>query len=332
MRSESEVLLCDACSHTFSSDLLPSPKEKADLVEILRSNCEPPETSPIYAVMSDAPAELARYDMEIAQQRGILDELQAARDTIQSFYNTCRSIVSALHRLPSEILCDIFALIPPDAKRMSGIKEETKSIAQVHLLRLAGVCSRWRVLVMGSPALWSEVLLKPMDWAHSDGPAQARMLGLLKFALDRGANWPLTLHVGQHPKPKSLLLLAQYSRRWCRVTLSLMDHNIQHLSAVKGQLPLLEALTIHGDSLRERGPDLFDLFGDAPRLTSLTFNGTVKKLSTFSNMDQLQHFSLQNVAPAELGAALSFANKLSPSASHRPNPSTGPQLHGLRYG
>jgi hypothetical protein len=93
-----------------------------------------------------------------------------------------------------------------------------------------------------------------------------------------------------------------------------MDDHIQHLSAVKGQLPLLEALTIDGDSLGARGPDLFDLFGDAPRLTSLTFNGTVKRLSTFSDMSQLQQFSLQNVAPAELGAALSFANKLSRSA------------------
>ncbi|KAJ7274958.1 hypothetical protein C8J57DRAFT_1177813, partial [Mycena rebaudengoi] len=272
----SEVRLCDACSHTLSSDLLQSPKEMADLVEILRSNCEPPEPSPLRAVISDAPAELARYDVEIVRLQGILDELRTARDSIQSHYDTCRSIASALRRLPSEILCDIFALIPPDARgdgRRSidqGVKEEIKGVAQVHLLRLAGVCSRWRGLVMGSPVLWSEILLQPKYWAHSANSDQARMLDLLNFALDRGANAPMTLHVGHGSRsrsPELLTLLAQHSRRWRRVTLSLMDDHIQHLSAVKGQLPLLEALTIDADSLEARGPDLFDLFGDAPRLT-----------------------------------------------------------------
>ncbi|KAJ7274960.1 hypothetical protein C8J57DRAFT_1505696 [Mycena rebaudengoi] len=313
----SKVRLCDACSRMLSSDLLPSPKEMADLVEILRSNYEPPEPSPLRAVISDAPAELARYDFEIIRLQGILDEMRTARDSIQSRYNTCRSIASALRRLPSEILCDIFALIPPDAQQVYGIKTEMTSIAQVHLLRLAGVCLRWRGLVMGSPVLWSEILLKPKYWAHGDGPAQARMLGLLKFALDRGANSPMTLHVEHDSRsrsPEPLTLLAQHSGRWRRVTLSLRDHNIQHLSAVKGQLPLLEALTIDGNSLGARGPDLFDLFGDAPRLTSLTctLNDAVQALSTFSGMKQLQHFSLR-VKPEQLGAALSFANKLSPS-------------------
>ncbi|KAJ7274957.1 hypothetical protein C8J57DRAFT_238371 [Mycena rebaudengoi] len=320
MRSESEVLLCDACGHTFSSDLFPSPKEKADLAEILRSKCEFPETS-LRGVISGAPAELARCDMEIARQRGILDELQAARDSLQSCYNTCRSIVSALRRLPSEILCDIFALIPPDARRdnrwldRKGIAEEI-GLAQVHLLRVASVCSRWHVLVMGTPALWSEILLHLWDWVNS-GSNQARMLALLNSVLDRGGDSPMTLRVERDANisaAEPLTLVAQHSRRWRRVTLSITAADIRHLSAVNGQLPLLEALTLDGRYLNDRGSDLLDLFGDAPRLTSLTFHGSLNALSAFSDMKRLQYFSLQNVAPAELSAALSFADKLSRSA------------------
>ncbi|KAJ7274900.1 hypothetical protein C8J57DRAFT_1466784 [Mycena rebaudengoi] len=300
----------------------------ADLVEILRSNYAPPEFSSLRAVIASSPAELARYDMEIVRVQGILAELQTARASTQSHYNTCRGLVSALRRLPTEILVEIFALIPPDVPtpRRPGvdlreeIEEETKSVAKVHLLRLAGVCSRWHGLVMDTPALWSNISLGAWyceyihggSWRHSAD--QERMLGLLNSVLDRGANSPLTLHVRYGATPKPLALLVQHSRRWRRMTLEIMAHSVWNFSAVKGHLPLLEALTIHGDSLNASGPALLDLFRDAPRLTSLTFYGAVKALSTFSAMKQLRHFSLHVQLAKQLSAALSFANNLSRSA------------------
>ncbi|KAJ7274922.1 hypothetical protein C8J57DRAFT_1177781 [Mycena rebaudengoi] len=318
-----EILLCDTCSHAFSSDLLPSAKENAQMAEVLRSNREHPDPSFLHTVISSSPAELVRFDEEIGRLKAIVDRLQAARAALQSHYDACRSVVSALPRLPSEILCDVFALIPPDARSDyrrididKGIKEESRCVAQVQLLRVAGVCSRWYGLVMGTPALWTEILLEARYWEYSHGPDRARMLRMLSSVLDRGANSPLNLRFGygrgRLPAPELLKLLAQHSRRWRQVSVWMIDRNIGCLSAVKGQLPLLEALTVHGESLKARGQDLLDLFKDAPRLTSLTFYGAVKALSTFP-AKQLQHCAL-HIEPKQLGAALSFANDLSSSA------------------
>ncbi|KAJ7274948.1 hypothetical protein C8J57DRAFT_1127747, partial [Mycena rebaudengoi] len=191
-----KIRLCDTCSHLFSLDLLPSPKEIADLVEILRSNCDPSEPSLLRTVILSSPGELARYDTEIGRLQGILDKMQVARAALQSRYDTSRSIVAPVRRLPSEILRDIFALIPPDARSSDSlkladiaIKEETRRVAQVHLLRLAGVCLRWRGLVMGDPVLWSEILLEVRYWECSHSPDRARMIALLSSVLSRGGNF-----------------------------------------------------------------------------------------------------------------------------------------------
>ncbi|KAJ7274933.1 hypothetical protein C8J57DRAFT_1505670 [Mycena rebaudengoi] len=80
-----------------------------------RFHDEPPEQSSLRAVISSSPAELARYDAEIGRLQGRLQKMQTARAALQFYYDGRRSVFSALHRLPSEILCAIFASVPPDS-------------------------------------------------------------------------------------------------------------------------------------------------------------------------------------------------------------------------
>ncbi|KAJ7274944.1 hypothetical protein C8J57DRAFT_1592453 [Mycena rebaudengoi] len=165
-----EVTLCDNCNHAFSSDLFPNPNETTHLV---RSNGVPPEQSHLHSVLSSSPAELARFDKEIARLQTILERIQNARAVLQSHYDGCRSVFSLLHHMPSEILCKIFACVPPPEPHdftktqtvKRGMDEEFEPVAQVHLLRLASVCSRWRTLVMGTHALWSKVTVHSYYWA-----------------------------------------------------------------------------------------------------------------------------------------------------------------------
>ncbi|KAJ7285200.1 hypothetical protein C8J57DRAFT_1462200 [Mycena rebaudengoi] len=283
----SEVLLCDICNSTFSSDLLPSLTDTAQLIEVIRSNCEPPEPSYPRSVLSSAPRELARYDAEICRLRRIQDEMQTARDALQSHYDACRSVFSAIHRLPSEILCGIFAFIPAD----------------VHLERIAGVCSRWHGLVMGTPALWCELWL---NTDHLPSDAEERLMHILKCVLDRGANSPLTARVTCRLHPKLLELFAQYSHRWR----DLYVHGIPYgglgpLNSVRGHLPLLESLDINASGA---SPGAMDIFNDAPRLTRLTFCGSGDSLSSFP-LTQLQHLSYE-VEASGLGAALAVMSDL----------------------
>ncbi|KAJ7274894.1 hypothetical protein C8J57DRAFT_1313028, partial [Mycena rebaudengoi] len=146
----SEIPLCDRCNHGFSSKLLPNPTETALLASLLRSNCEPSDPSHYHAVIASSPAELARFDEEIRRLQSILHQAQTARTALQFHYDACRSVVSAVHRLPSEILCNIFALIPASYYINHDIeteekleKDEIRHVSQAHLIRIACVCARW---------------------------------------------------------------------------------------------------------------------------------------------------------------------------------------------
>ncbi|KAJ7274937.1 hypothetical protein C8J57DRAFT_1714664 [Mycena rebaudengoi] len=312
-----EVTLCDNCNHAFSSDLLPNPNETTQLVDLIRSNCVPPERSHLRSVLSSAPAELARFDQEIGRLQTILERTQIARAVLQSHYDGCRSVFSLLHRMPSEILCKIFACVPPlephaavksrSQNFKEGMDEEFESVAQVHLLRLASVCSRWHTLVMGTPVLWSKVTVHNYYWSEH----RRELLDLLQLVLNRGVNSPLTVHaVHQTFRAEPMKLLAQYSRRWRHFSLE-TTQNLAWLSTVKGQLPILETLTIHGGTVGRK--DL-EPFQDAPLLTRLNYNGSINALSTFP-LKQLHHLSYLAVDATELGHALSLMNNLSDTAT-----------------
>ncbi|KAJ7274936.1 hypothetical protein C8J57DRAFT_1592423 [Mycena rebaudengoi] len=248
------------------------------LVDILRSNDEPPEQSSLRAVTFSSPTELARYDAEIGRLQGLLEKVQTARTALQLYYDGRRSVFSALYRLPADILCATYIRpVPPDGDLETGEESADEKIlgrvAQVHILRIAGVCARWHTLVMGTSALWSEVTLHDVLW-HRDqsSPLAQRTLGLLKSVLERGENSPLTVHA-QRIGAEPMKLLAQYSRQWRTVSLRLGLPGLRRLSAVKGRLPLLETLTIDGRNASGKG---VHIFSDAPRLARLTYSGRTR--------------------------------------------------------
>ncbi|KAJ7274932.1 hypothetical protein C8J57DRAFT_1466804 [Mycena rebaudengoi] len=301
-----EVTLCDNCNHAFSSDILPNPNETTQLVDLIRSNCAPPERSHLRSLLSSAPAELARFDQEIGRLQTILERIQTARAVLQSHYDGCRSVFSLLHRMSSEILCKIFACVRPPEPHASmksqtlkeGMDEEFESVAQC-----------WYTLVMGTPALWSKVTVHSEYWL--DVYRGNKLLDLLHFVLDRGVSSTLTVHA-VHPImwAEPMKLLAQYSRRWRHFSLK-TSGSLAWLSAVKGQLPILETLTIHGGTVGRK--DL-ESFQDAPLLTRLNYNGPGNALSTLP-LKQLHHFSYLNVDITDIGHALSLMNSLSDTAT-----------------
>ncbi|KAJ7142910.1 hypothetical protein C8R44DRAFT_974394 [Mycena epipterygia] len=204
-----------------------------------------------------------------------------------------------IHRLPSELLVEIFALcwsaFTPlfdecEDDSSSSLEVEMPRLAHEPLLAVSQVCSRWHAITMGTPALWTSIELDSVLWST---PKSTEMtMTLLQSALDRGRNSLLNLAVvieqsaGQGP---ALELLAAHSERWKTATIICEPSDLQHLSAVKGRLPCLETLGLWGQLSR------VDIFADAPRLNKLEFGGTPDIVAELALLPlrQLHEFSCE---------------------------------------
>jgi hypothetical protein len=260
-----------AASHFVRSTLFPDLYQVTRIREILRSSQAAPDVDSDYlpSTISALSGEVARYDIEIAKLKAQLSVLEADRTALHTHYVDCRGLLSPVRRLPPETLGQIFALCAgsfmPDRDPLTGrlsLGGSLSSLAQLPLLRLAAVCSRWHAVVMGTPTLWNTIQLHSVLWSAPADPET--MMGLLKAALERGRNTPLhvTVMVVEDALPygPALELLASHSERWQSAQFGCVKGDLRHLSAVEGRLPRLEALELVGM------PTPIDIFAVAPRL------------------------------------------------------------------
>ncbi|KAF8212574.1 hypothetical protein K438DRAFT_1565648, partial [Mycena galopus ATCC 62051] len=146
---------CDRCESPFSSSLLPTPAQTAEVAQHLRSNSIPSDPSSLHAVIASSPVDVARYDAEI---RRLISE----RDALQRYSDECRSIFAPVRRLPPEILVEIFTLCSStptlycDGHR-SIPNDKADPVGQPHLMHLLRVCSAWHTTVMVTPSLWANI-------------------------------------------------------------------------------------------------------------------------------------------------------------------------------
>ncbi|KAJ7656184.1 hypothetical protein B0H17DRAFT_1098511 [Mycena rosella] len=265
---------CDNCENPFvKSHLLPTPAQFEHLRDVIRSNSPPPETSSFRAIIADAPAELARYDAEIRRRQEALYALRADRALLETYADGCRSVFSPARRLPTELLGDIFDMCaPPGADEIvddTTPKEEVDRLAKKYLLQLSRVCSRWHGVVMGTPMLWSTLVVDTVCWSTFP-VSQETLLGLMAASLERGAQSPLTVEIavahGDLNERPVLELISRHARRWKSIYLWVNPESVRFLGAAKGNLPLLERLQLYASVENEHQSGL-DIFEVAPRLT-----------------------------------------------------------------
>ncbi|KAJ6543030.1 hypothetical protein B0H19DRAFT_1035459 [Mycena capillaripes] len=251
----------------FSSQLLPTPAQKDQLLQLLRSNSAPPTESYLRSIIASSPADVARYDEEIEQIQVVLNRLISERDALQEYSHGCGSAFAPVRRLPTEILTEIFALCSPTPILYCDGTQEIptdvfKRTAQHYLSQLSQVCSSWYRTVMGTPSLWATI---EVDLTYD--PATPKQIDKyvehLARSLDRSGLCPLTIQLNAYDTSANpgLELLAQNSERW-RVMDMYNDANTStSLSHAKGNLPLLEYLGLGGST-----KDI-DIFETAPRLS-----------------------------------------------------------------
>ncbi|KAJ7288969.1 hypothetical protein C8J57DRAFT_1707227 [Mycena rebaudengoi] len=294
---------------------LPDSTQISNLREILRSNHVPPEeTSHFQSVLTSSPATLAEYDAEIERLRSLLRKTVSDRATFHAYTEGCRSALSPIRRLPAELLVEIFAIVlveSDDINATTTPQQEMSRLSKDNLLRLSQVSFWWRGIVMGTPMLWSTIVVDMRQWqTHTTSTA----LGLISLSLERGGNFPLKIEVMGETTFSDVRLvlekLIQQSSRWREVALSVTASAFGLLSTAKGRLPRLESLRF---CVRDGGslPTEVDVFETAPRLTDLTIRGRASNLPVTLPWRQLRNFRYIGWVSTDLPDALYLLSRLS---------------------
>ncbi|KAK7013798.1 hypothetical protein R3P38DRAFT_3004012 [Favolaschia claudopus] len=183
----------------FTSPFLPTAAQIAHIHRITRTGILPPNSSSLQATVSLAKTELRRYDSEIDKLRTELNRLVSERETLFSYSASCRSVLSALQRLPNEVLVSIFEFCFPHDEYQLGTqtseKSEVRRISQYHLLQLGQVSFRWHQIAMETPQLWSALTVDTSIWEKLTGASSKDLLKLLECSLTRSGNHALDLQL-----------------------------------------------------------------------------------------------------------------------------------------
>ncbi|KAJ7917268.1 hypothetical protein B0H13DRAFT_1608460, partial [Mycena leptocephala] len=106
-------------------------------------------------------------------------------------------------RLPSEVLVQIFEECegpkedpdtPEPVVGVPSLAGDMESLARKALLTVSQVCARWHEIVLGTPTFWDNIDLHSIDLWRTESSVK-KALALLKLALDRGRNTPLTFGI-----------------------------------------------------------------------------------------------------------------------------------------
>ncbi|KAJ7457784.1 hypothetical protein FB451DRAFT_1274195 [Mycena latifolia] len=287
--------------------LHPTATQISQLRRILRSNHIPLETSHFRAIISSSSAELARHDMEVARFQAALVRAVSERTIAQAYVEGCHSMFAPIRRLPAELLVEIFFyFLPPFPAFPSSEKKALDLLRNVDILHLAHVCSYWRVIAMGTTALWSSIVIRnDLDCT----PHKIR--NTISLALQRSGASPLTIQLVHAVDAKpiaqcALEQLGQHSHRWRNICLSLPSSTLEIFREVKGNLPLLERIYIYGIAGRE-----LDLFVSAPKLEAIICALPAEEIPSALPWGQLKTFEYLDGFPEDLPDLWDFLAHLS---------------------
>ncbi|KAJ7198385.1 hypothetical protein GGX14DRAFT_323127, partial [Mycena pura] len=116
--------------------------------ELLLTNSVPSDVqlNEIHSFIGGVKAQFSILDDQVAQVQRALVRLKSQRAELADLVESHRGVVSAIRRLPGDILGEIFS-------QYLGASDP-----QLHspkaLSPLIGVCTRWRATALASPLLW----------------------------------------------------------------------------------------------------------------------------------------------------------------------------------
>ncbi|KAG7091880.1 hypothetical protein E1B28_008281 [Marasmius oreades] len=227
----------------------------------------------IFDYLNAAGKELKGYEVEINKLKAAILSLENRRDLLKNKMDRYRSLLSPIHRLPTEVLEKIFI---HDARAVLCPRVVPEVIS------LSMVCGRWREVICSTPSLWTNISLNVERWSRSADDATdgiTRLTYVLQLFLDRSRSAPLKLDLHMRssvlaadPTTKILDVLAPSMNRWRILDLNISPEIFEHpaLQLLPQRLSSLQHVTL-SSSLSDRHVNLFN---KCPSLTSLVLHET----------------------------------------------------------
>ncbi|KAJ7151779.1 hypothetical protein C8R43DRAFT_482563 [Mycena crocata] len=259
------------------------------------------EIAEINSLLLEPSRRLDSLNQKIALLQVAMNKLKCERDSLETYLDAHRALISPVRRLPLDIIQEIFAACLPTHRNC------VMSATEAPVL-LGRICSAWRDISLATPSLWSSLhvaepvsRLYPHDTRVVDDPAEKKRtqrLEITKMWLGRSGHCPLSISLHCNG-PDMMHSVLPFASRWERVEFTVPPEVlalVSHLS--EASVPLLKSFaTQHWDSApNEHAWGSWGLLRN-PLLSGFSFHGTgaLKPLDLPLRWNQLKKLCL-NVA------------------------------------
>ncbi|KAJ7762321.1 hypothetical protein DFH07DRAFT_813913 [Mycena maculata] len=239
------------------------------------------EAIQVWEVGDEARVKLSSVEAQISRQQGRpgshwqpqIRALQRDGASLRQTLDLCRSILSPIRLIPSEILTHIFAFTIPlieDARKVDW----DKSLEQTPWI-LGQISGHWRAVALALPILWTSIIIR-----RTNDDSDPCSIPMLETQLLRSRTSPLDVVFDidgwgdQYVVQQALSALVKCSSRW--KSLYIAGEQLARLPRIRGRVPILEKLCVWGvpdpqdeDYGNSPPPDYMDHFEIAPRLRDL---------------------------------------------------------------
>ena len=195
----------------------------------------------IRKALSQVQDELAALDLEIAHIKATYTALLTKREEHISRMERLQAMVALQKTLPDEILAEIFAFaassegavcVPP-LRRYRGMCPWT----------LTHVCSRWRIVALNEPRLWTCVQLSDVRTGFGSNP---KLMPAAEEVIRRGGHLLLHLSVFERISAKLFLsIITPHLNRIKTLRLDVSPSFITHFLSLSPELCVLEEININ---------------------------------------------------------------------------------------
>ncbi|KAJ7168002.1 hypothetical protein C8R46DRAFT_1350871 [Mycena filopes] len=206
--------------------------------ELLCSSAGPPsdaQATVLWEEVEGTKQAISIAETHIDRIQNAVELLLRYQQKLQTLAATHRGVLSALRRLPNEILLHIF-----DYSVNPAAQDPFSRAPWV----VTQVCSHWRTVVVTAPTLWRHVFC---SWEVNQHSAFAT--NMLPLQLERVRGVPVSMHFGWKPLQPVLDLCLRLSSQWEDALFTVQDFMSPPLS--DQTFPALKRLTL---MCRELGP------------------------------------------------------------------------------
>ncbi|KAF5347536.1 hypothetical protein D9758_014504 [Tetrapyrgos nigripes] len=276
--------------------------DSTKLTSRLRRTCglSGPDIAHISQFLLNAESDVKNYQSEIRKRHAEIVSFQNRISGLQRHMEACRSLLAPIRKLPLEVLTKVFIEFCAEETTMG-------KVFGCPPLTLSHVSGGWRELALSTPQLWSTIDID-FDHTKSRDSDEIGWSQLVIEILIRSKKYSLTLsiHSGdtienlQDADIRLIQTLAAQSERWRDVTLELDADSLldESLSVIRGQLPMLESLTLKNLWEYPDFPEI-DIFDNAPKLISFSA-GSVSALDPTLPWNQLTNLQLTDCSFLEV--------------------------------